>query len=76
MTDTPCGQAHYLFYLYVHGVGFNVETVEHKNVSFTSWDVGGRDKIVSDHLSSHYCFKKAHFLFNTASTVETLLSKY
>ena len=28
-------------------IGFNVETIEHKNVSFTSWDVGGRDKIVS-----------------------------
>ena len=28
-------------------IGFNVETVEHKNVSFTSWDVGRIDKIVS-----------------------------
>ena len=27
--------------------GFNVETVEHKNISFTAWDVGGRDKMVS-----------------------------
>ncbi|CAE7723566.1 ARF1 [Symbiodinium sp. CCMP2592] len=26
-------------------IGFNVETVEHKNVSFTVWDVGGHDKI-------------------------------
>ncbi|CAD7686553.1 unnamed protein product [Nyctereutes procyonoides] len=26
-------------------VGFNVETVEHKNISFTVWDVGGQDKI-------------------------------
>ncbi|PSS36052.1 ADP-ribosylation factor like, partial [Actinidia chinensis var. chinensis] len=25
--------------------GFNVETVEYKNVSFTVWDVGGQDKI-------------------------------
>ena len=25
--------------------GFNVETVEYKNISFTVWDVGGRDKI-------------------------------
>ena len=24
--------------------GFNVETVEYKNVNFTVWDVGGRDK--------------------------------
>ncbi|XP_039035388.1 ADP-ribosylation factor 1-like [Hibiscus syriacus] len=26
-------------------IGFNVETVEYKNVSFTVWDVGGEDKI-------------------------------
>merc|ERR1712151_616661 len=27
------------------GIGFNVETVEYKNLSFTVWDVGGQDKI-------------------------------
>ena len=27
-------------------IGFNVETIEYKHVKFTSWDVGGRDKIV------------------------------
>uniref|UniRef100_A0A7N6BUQ1 ADP-ribosylation factor 5 n=3 Tax=Percomorphaceae TaxID=1489872 RepID=A0A7N6BUQ1_ANATE len=26
-------------------MGFNVETVEYKNISFTVWDVGGQDKI-------------------------------
>ncbi|XP_076926850.1 ADP-ribosylation factor-like [Bidens hawaiensis] len=26
-------------------IGFNVETVEYKDVSFTVWDVGGQDKI-------------------------------
>lgn len=26
-------------------IGFNVETVSYKNVNFTAWDVGGRDKI-------------------------------
>ncbi len=26
-------------------VGFNVESIEHKNVHFTVWDVGGQDKI-------------------------------
>lgn len=26
-------------------IGFNVETVDYKNVSFTVWDVGGQDKI-------------------------------
>merc|ERR1719468_533052 len=26
-------------------IGFNVETLEYKNLSFTVWDVGGQDKI-------------------------------
>merc|ERR1711869_24727 len=26
-------------------IGFNVETVEYKNIKFTVWDVGGQDKI-------------------------------
>merc|ERR1711998_677846 len=26
-------------------IGFNVETVKYKNISFTVWDVGGQDKI-------------------------------
>ncbi|KAM9987928.1 hypothetical protein ACTFIZ_003269 [Dictyostelium cf. discoideum] len=26
-------------------IGFNVETVEFKNINFTVWDVGGQDKI-------------------------------
>ncbi|KNG76471.1 ADP-ribosylation factor [Plasmodium falciparum IGH-CR14] len=26
-------------------IGFNVETVEFRNISFTVWDVGGQDKI-------------------------------
>merc|ERR1711976_934589 len=26
-------------------IGFNVETVEYKNISFTVWGVGGQDKI-------------------------------
>ncbi|XP_010270879.1 PREDICTED: ADP-ribosylation factor 1-like isoform X2 [Nelumbo nucifera] len=25
-------------------IGFNVETVEYKNISFTVWDVGSQDK--------------------------------
>lgn len=28
------------------GAGFNVETVEYKNISFTVWDVGGQDKVL------------------------------
>merc|ERR1711896_46528 len=26
-------------------IGFNVETVEYKNINFNVWDVGGQDKI-------------------------------
>merc|ERR1711879_597414 len=26
-------------------IGFNVETVEYKNIGFTVWDIGGQDKI-------------------------------
>ncbi|EDW26315.1 GL24385 [Drosophila persimilis] len=26
-------------------IGFNVETVEYKNITFTVWDVGGQDRI-------------------------------
>merc|ERR1711979_78875 len=26
-------------------IGFNVETVEYKNISFTVWDIGGQTKI-------------------------------
>lgn len=32
-------------YFYLSFLGFNVETVEYKNISFTVWDVGGQDKI-------------------------------
>jgi hypothetical protein len=33
-----------LFFIYFN-LGFNVETVEYKNISFTVWDVGGQDKV-------------------------------
>ena len=39
---------HELFYDIISNLcplGFNVETVEYKNISFTVWDVGGQDKI-------------------------------
>ena len=38
--------------------GFNVETVEYKNISFTVWDVGGQDKVCISFLSSldEYCY--------------------
>lgn len=33
------------FFIFPLFPGFNVETVEYKNISFTVWDVGGQDKI-------------------------------
>ena len=33
--------------------GFNVETVEYKNISFTVWDVGGQDKIRYESFINH-----------------------
>eukprot|EP01127_Copromyxa_protea_P007716 TRINITY_DN1762_c0_g1_i3.p1 TRINITY_DN1762_c0_g1~~TRINITY_DN1762_c0_g1_i3.p1 ORF type:complete len:178 (-),score=30.38 TRINITY_DN1762_c0_g1_i3:112-645(-) len=33
-------------------IGFNVETVNYKNINFTVWDIGGQDKIRS--LWSYY----------------------
>lgn len=31
-----------IFDAYFRSIGFNVETVEYKNISFTVWDVGGQ----------------------------------
>lgn len=31
--------------IFAFWAGFNVETVEYKNISFTVWDVGGQDKV-------------------------------
>ena len=33
-------------------IGFNVETIEHKNISFTCWSVSGQDRIRP--LYSHF----------------------
>nr|CAI5843792.1 unnamed protein product [Callosobruchus analis] len=41
-------------------IGFNVETVEYKNISFTVWDVGGQDKIRP--LWRHY-FQNTQVIF-------------
>lgn len=38
----------------VFSSGFNVETVEYKNMKFTIWDVGGQHKIRP--LWKHYYF--------------------
>ena len=35
-------------------IGFNVESVEYKNIQMTSWDVGGRCNLVS--ISTFFLF--------------------
>uniref|UniRef100_A0A1I8EFP4 ADP-ribosylation factor 1-like 2 n=1 Tax=Wuchereria bancrofti TaxID=6293 RepID=A0A1I8EFP4_WUCBA len=47
-------------------IGFNVETVEYKNISFTVWDVGGQDKIRP--LWRHY-FQNTQDIFLLSSNV-------
>ena len=42
-------------------IGFNVETVQHKNLTFTVWDVGGQDKIRS--LWKHYYHETQGIIF-------------
>ena len=46
--------------------GFNVETVEYKNISFTVWDVGGQDKIRP--LWRHY-FQNTQVCFTIPSAI-------
>ena len=48
--------------------GFNVETVEYKNISFTVWDVGGQDKIRP--LWRHY-FQNTQVLLEICSYFHT-----
>lgn len=38
-------------------IGFNVETVEYKNINFTVWDVGGQDKVCCFFLSFFFFFQ-------------------
>ena len=57
--------------LCLSSVGFNVETVEYKNISFTVWDVGGQDKIrplwrhyfQNTHVSEFYDIVR-HYVYN------------
>eukprot|EP00930_Biecheleria_cincta_P015809 TRINITY_DN1305_c0_g1_i1.p1 TRINITY_DN1305_c0_g1~~TRINITY_DN1305_c0_g1_i1.p1 ORF type:complete len:203 (-),score=38.53 TRINITY_DN1305_c0_g1_i1:192-740(-) len=39
-------------------IGFNVETVEYRNIRFTVWDIGGQDKIRK--LWRHYYYSGTH----------------
>jgi len=59
-----------MFRLVLVIIGFNVETVEYKNISFTVWDVGGQDKIRP--LWRHY-FQNTQGRF-TVSVLDTFLS--
>lgn len=43
--DNLSGVAIQISICFYFSKGFNVETVEYKNISFTVWDVGGQDKI-------------------------------
>ena len=42
-------------------IGFNVETLEYKNINFTVWDVGGQDKI--RRLWRHYYMNTKALIF-------------
>jgi GTPase SAR1 family protein len=44
-------------------IGFNVETVEYKNISFTVWDVGGQDKVGIYFLCSFFRLFLIFFFF-------------
>src|SRR6202044_2904207 len=46
-------------------IGFNVETVEYKNISFTVWDVRGQSKIL---LWKHYFQNTKGVIFVVDST--------
>ncbi|GAX74140.1 hypothetical protein CEUSTIGMA_g1589.t1 [Chlamydomonas eustigma] len=48
-------------------IGFNVETVEYKNISFTVWDVGGQDRIRP--LWRHY-FENAQVLIFVVDSID------
>ncbi|KAH0629157.1 hypothetical protein JD844_011012 [Phrynosoma platyrhinos] len=49
-------------------IGFNVETVEYKNISFTVWDVGGQDKIRP--LWRHYFQNTQGMIIDFSTLVE------
>ena len=58
--------------MFVSSAGFNVETVEYKNISFTVWDVGGQDKIRP--LWRHY-FQNTQGGYYIENTSRTLYSE-
>lgn len=69
LVGRPCSVTTQTFYWFFFSfIGFNVETVEYKNISFTVWDVGGQDKIrplwrhyfQNTQGESSWCFNISH----------------
>lgn len=54
-------------------IGFNVETVEYRNISFTVWDVGGQNKLRP--LWRHYYQGTQGLIFVVDSNDEARLSE-
>lgn len=56
-------------------LGFNVETIQHKNIRFTAWDIGCREKMVKLHCHtvcrSKSTHKKTNQLLNNDLTTKT-----
>ncbi|WRX20345.1 Small GTPase superfamily [Theobroma cacao] len=51
-------------------IGFKVETVEYKNISFTVWDVGGQDKACYNILGKiNLSFMLTHYFQNTQGLI-------
>jgi small GTP-binding protein len=48
-------------------IGFNMESVEYKNIKFQVWDIGGQDKIRQ--LWKHY-FENTHALIYVVDSID------
>uniref|UniRef100_A0A3Q7I3F0 ADP-ribosylation factor n=1 Tax=Solanum lycopersicum TaxID=4081 RepID=A0A3Q7I3F0_SOLLC len=51
-------------------IGFNVETVEYKNKSFTVWDVGGHDKSQVPQISYGKPIHKFYWVLHKETVIE------
>jgi ADP-ribosylation factor protein 1 len=72
LTCVPCAQLGEIVTT-IPTIGFNVETVEYKNISFTVWDVGGQDKIRP--LWRHYFANTQGLIFVVDSNDRDRLSR-
>ena len=59
-------------------IGFNVETVTRKNITFSVWDVGGQDQVMPPPPQKKLWpgFREFTVGFLDQRTLETLLFKY